>query len=289
MIVLLLAILTVVQSLSYRHSARADLTENRRHSLAPQTIQLLRDLKTDVSAVAFFRGDQPGKRTAEDLFKQYARYAGGHFTWKVVDPDREPGLARRYNVEAYGTVVLETKDKSEKVSGADEEKLTNGLVRLTRAGKRVLYVIQGHGEHDLASTDQAGFSEAKGALERSNYEVKPLVLAREPKVPDDAAVVIVPGPRTELLAPELDALDAYVGPGRQAVRHARLSDGPARPGGRHQGPTGPVRLRHRRQPRHRDQPHRPAVRHQEPLVPVVIEYEPTPSRGTCGASPRCGR
>ena len=213
MVILLLGIIGFVEAVSYRHNARLDLTENKRHSLSPQTIQLLRGLKTDVNAVAFFRSDQPGKRVAEDVFKQYARYAGGKFTWRAVDPDREPGLARRYGVESYGTVVLETKDRSEKVTDAEEEKLTNGLVKLTRQGKRVIYVVQGHGEHELASTDRPGFSEAKTAMERANYEVKPLVTARQATVPDDAAVVLLAGPRTELLAPELAALDTYVGRG----------------------------------------------------------------------------
>ncbi|OLC17085.1 MAG: hypothetical protein AUH29_03290 [Candidatus Rokubacteria bacterium 13_1_40CM_69_27] len=213
MVLLLLGIIGLVEAVSYRHNARIDLTENRRHSLSPQTIQLLQNLKTDVGAVAFFRSDQPGKRVAEDLLKQYARYSKGRFTWKVVDPDREPGLARRYAVESYGTVVLETKDRSEKVLDAEEEKLTNGLVKLTREGKRVVYVVQGHGEHEVANTDRPGFSEAKTAMERANYDVKPLVLAREGKIPDDAAVVIVAGPRTELLQPEVDALDGYIGRG----------------------------------------------------------------------------
>jgi ABC-type uncharacterized transport system involved in gliding motility auxiliary subunit len=43
--------------------------------------------------------------------------------------------------------------------------------------------------------------------------VKPLALARQGKVPDDAAVVVVAGPRTDLFAPEIDALDGYVGRG----------------------------------------------------------------------------
>src|SRR5439155_10186657 len=124
---------------------------------------------------------------------QYARYAGGRFTWRTADPDREPGLARRYGIESYGTIVLETKAKSEKVLDAEEEKLTNGLVKVTREGKRTVYVIQGHGEHDLANTEPPGFSEAKSAMEKANYDVKPLVLAREGKIPDDATVVILPG------------------------------------------------------------------------------------------------
>jgi ABC-type uncharacterized transport system involved in gliding motility auxiliary subunit len=213
MVLLLIGIIGFVEAVSYRHNTRVDLTANKRHSLSPQTIQLLRGLKADVNAVAFFRSDQPGKRVAEDLFKQYARYAGGKFAWRVVDPDREPGLARRYGIESYGTVVLETKERSEKVTDAEEEKLTNGLVKLTREGKRIVYVVQGHGEHELTNTERAGFSEAKGAMERANYEVKPLVLARTAQIPEDAAVVMLPGPRTELLAPELAAIENYVGKG----------------------------------------------------------------------------
>jgi ABC-type uncharacterized transport system involved in gliding motility auxiliary subunit len=212
-VLLVLGVIGFVEALSARHNARVDLTENRRNSLSPQTIQLLKSLKTDVNAMGFFRGDQPGKRVAEDLFKQYARHAGGKFTWKVVDPDREPALARRYAIESYGTVVLETKTKSEKVTDPEEEKLTNGLVKVTREGKRAVYVMQGHGEPEINNTERPGFSEAKGALERSNYEAKPLVLAREGKVPDDAAVVIEAGPRTDLFQPELDALDAYLAKG----------------------------------------------------------------------------
>ena len=42
MVVLVLGIIGVVEALSYRHNARMDLTENRRHSLSSQTIQLLK-------------------------------------------------------------------------------------------------------------------------------------------------------------------------------------------------------------------------------------------------------
>jgi len=218
MILLVLGVTGLVQALAAQHSWRYDLTENKRFSLSPQTIQLLRTLPADVSAIGFFRSDQPGKRVTEDLFKQYARYASAdRFTWRVVDPDREPALARRYGIEAYGTVVLETKTKSEKILDAEEEKLTNGLVKVTREGKRVVYVVQGHGEHELTNSDRPGFSEAKAALERTNYTVKPLTLAREGKIADDAAVVILAGPRTELLQPEFDALDVYIGRGGKVL------------------------------------------------------------------------
>jgi ABC-type uncharacterized transport system involved in gliding motility auxiliary subunit len=213
LILLALGVVVLANALSMRHNTRWDLTENRRHSLSPQTIQVLRTLKAPVEAIAFFRTDTPGKRTAEDLFKQYASYSKGQFAWRMEDPDRAPGLARGYAVESYGTVVLVSGKKSEKILDAEEEKLTNGLVKVTRESQRVVYVLKGHGEPELGNTDRAGFSQAKEQMERANYQVKELTLARDPKVPDDAAILLIPGPRTDLLPPELEAVDAYIARG----------------------------------------------------------------------------
>ncbi|OGL16927.1 MAG: hypothetical protein A3G97_09155 [Candidatus Rokubacteria bacterium RIFCSPLOWO2_12_FULL_69_21] len=217
MVGLALGIVVLVSVLGIRHTYRWDLTENRRNSLSSQTIKILQSLTTDVTATGFYRTDQPGKRLAEDLFRQYESYSGGKFKGKTVDPDREPGLARRYGVETYGTIVLETKTKSEKVLDAEEEKLTSGLVKVTRAGKRVVYAVKGHGEHEITNTDRPGLSEAKAAMERANYEVKDLLLARAAKMPDDASLVLVPGPKNDLFPQELEALDKYLARGGKVL------------------------------------------------------------------------
>jgi ABC-type uncharacterized transport system involved in gliding motility auxiliary subunit len=216
MILLILGVIVLVEAVSYRHNWRLDLTENKRHSLAPQTVKVLRELRVPVKATGFFRPDEAGKRRAEDLLKQYASASDGKFTWEIADADRNPGLARRYGVEAYGTVVLEAKVKEgqvkeEKVQEAEEERLTNALVRVTREGKRVIYFLKGHSEREPGSSDRTGLSEVKGALEKVNYEVKDLLLARETKVPDDAAILVVAGPQKDLLPNEVEALQAYVG------------------------------------------------------------------------------
>ena len=53
-------------------------------------------------------------------------------------------------------------------------------------------------------------------MEKANYEVKEITLARDPTVPADAAMVIVAGPKTDLLPPELAALDSFIGRGGKA-------------------------------------------------------------------------
>jgi ABC-type uncharacterized transport system involved in gliding motility auxiliary subunit len=208
-IVFVLGIVGFVEALSYRHNASLDLTENRRHSLSPQTVQLLRGLKTDVRALGFFRPEQPGKRVADALLAQYARHSNGRFKWEIVDLDLGPKLAAQYGVDAYGTIVLTAGGRNEKVLSVEEQPITSALVKVTREGKRTVYVLQGHGEPDPGNSERTGFSAAKSAMERANYEVKSLILAREPRVPDDATVVVVGGPRIELFAPEAEALGAY--------------------------------------------------------------------------------
>ncbi len=214
MVLLALGIVVAANAISVRHNTRWDLTENKRNSVSPQTIQVLRTLKSPVSAIAFYRSDTPGKKTAEDLLAQYKTYSGGRFEWRLEDTDKAPALARQYGVESYGTVVLEGGPagqlRTEKVLDADEEKLTNGIVKVTRAGKRVVYIVKGHGEREIGATDRGGFSQAKEQMEKANYEVKELFLARDPKIPDDAAIVMIPGPKTDLFPQELAAIDAYV-------------------------------------------------------------------------------
>jgi ABC-type uncharacterized transport system involved in gliding motility auxiliary subunit len=223
MIVLALGVVVVANAIVLRHSPRWDFTENKRHSLSPQTIKVLRGLPVPVKATGFYRSDTPGpRRQAEDLFKQYAAHSDGKFSYRLEDPVRDPGLANAYGIDQFGQVVLERAvaggpPRREKINEADEERLTNALVKVTREGKRVVYVAKGHGEPEIGNTERGGFSQAKDRLERANYEVKELVLAREGKVPEDASVLLLPGPRTDLFPPELSALDAYLARGGRVL------------------------------------------------------------------------
>jgi ABC-type uncharacterized transport system involved in gliding motility auxiliary subunit len=206
---LFLAIVVVVEALAVRYNVRVDLTEGRRHSLSDQSIKLLRSLEKDVHAVAFYRTDEPGQAAAQDLLTQYANVSP-KFRFELVDPDRHPALARRYGITTYGTVVLESGGKEEKFQGAEEERITNALVKLLRTEKHVLYFLTGHGEPGLDSAARQGLSQAKQALTGVEYEVKPLLLLREQEVPKDAAVLVIAGPQSDLLPTELQLIEAYI-------------------------------------------------------------------------------
>ena len=200
--VAVLGIIALVEAISLRHSYRFDLTANKRYSLSPQSQQLLRELPQPVKATAFYQESQVGRESAKDLLDQYAYY-GKQFTYEFIDPDRNPGLAKRYGITSYGTIVLEGGDKEEKVQVADEENLTNALLKVIREGKKVVYFLEGHGEHSINNAEREGYAEAKRAVESQNYVVKSLNLLTEGKMPDDASILAIAGPRKDLLEAEL--------------------------------------------------------------------------------------
>ena len=101
--------------------------------------------------------------------------------------------------------------KSERTTGRSEQDFTNALKRLLVGTSKKVYFVQGHGEHDPDGSDQhTGYTGAVAALKGDNFETGKLALAQEGKIPDDASVLIIAGPQTDFLAPEMDMLRAYL-------------------------------------------------------------------------------
>jgi ABC-type uncharacterized transport system involved in gliding motility auxiliary subunit len=77
-----------------------------------------------------------------------------------------------------------------------------------------LYVLEGHGECDIRSTDRhTGCSGLRDALQSELYDVDALVLRSGDGVPSDADAVLVLGPRGDFLDPEIEALAGYLDAG----------------------------------------------------------------------------
>jgi ABC-type uncharacterized transport system involved in gliding motility auxiliary subunit len=206
---IVLAVLVIVYMVIVNHKQRFDVTGTQRFTLATQSLKLLRDLQQPIKVLGFFKREDRERTQFADLLKQYTHHTG-QLTYELVDPDRQPAVAKQYNVTAYNTVVVAGNQRDEKVFRIEEEAITNALLKLTRGTKKVVYFVIGHGEGSITESERAGYSLAKKALEDQNYEVKDILLARQEQLPDDAAVVVIPGPRKPFLEPELHALTAYL-------------------------------------------------------------------------------
>ena len=100
--------------------------------------------------------------------------------------------------------------KRERVTSDTEQDLTNGLIKAMSTMERKVYFLQGHGEKEPNRTERDGYSAVSGSLRRDNYMVERLVLAQMKEVPDDATVVLIAGPTTDLLDTEAEAIRRYL-------------------------------------------------------------------------------
>jgi ABC-type uncharacterized transport system involved in gliding motility auxiliary subunit len=207
-VLVFLGILVAANYLSFRQNKRWDLTKNQQYTLSDQTVKLLKNLNQPVKFLVFDRAD--GFDRFRSTLEEYRYQSPSKVSVEYVDVDKKPVETKQYQVQSYGTVVLEYQGRTERVTSADEQDLTGGLVKVLNPNKKKVYFLQGHGEKDIDSSDRDGYSEVKSALGRDNYDVAKIVLAQEKDLPADASVVVIAGPRTDLLQPEADMLQRFL-------------------------------------------------------------------------------
>lgn len=200
----------IVIGLNYvlaRQNLRWDLTAGGQYSLSDQTRQVLDTLAGPVRILVFAR--EPDFPRYRDRLDEYA-YQTSRVTVDYIDADRQPMLARQYEVQTYGTIVFEYEGRVERVESDSEQDLTNALITVVEGAEQTVYFLEGHGEKAHAGTDRDGYGTVSAALALDNFEVESLVLAQAGAVPDDATVVVAAGPQTDLLPGEIDALRTYL-------------------------------------------------------------------------------
>lgn len=205
---ILLVILVLVYQIAARYNRRFDLTREKLHSVSHETQEVLDRMKHGRLTVrTFLAENDPARRDLEIFFKQSSTQHPD-FHYSFYDPDRSPSEARKYRVNTYGAVVIEYENQTERIQGFTEEAFTNALIRLAHPKARTLCFTTGHGETSLEDTDRAGLSLFKEGLQDHRYSLKEVHLTRG-RVPRNCDVLVMAGPRYELLSEEVDLLARY--------------------------------------------------------------------------------
>jgi len=212
LISIVLGILIFVNLLAYRHKHRFDFTEGGYFTLAPQTIKFISNLPREVNLTAFFQTESPEKIAFTNLIAGYLEETE-KINLKFVDPDKNPSVTKQYGVTTYGTLVLESGDKETKIQNPTEENITNAFLKVTRDEQKVIYFLEGHNESAISSAENEGYSMAKKNLEQDGFIVKPLLLLQSGEIPQDASVLVVPGPKKPLQDEEKKAIENYLNSG----------------------------------------------------------------------------
>jgi ABC-type uncharacterized transport system involved in gliding motility auxiliary subunit len=212
-VLVVLAILGAINYLAERHNKRWDLTAASQYSLSDQTKKVLQGLTKPVRATVFARTEDFDRfRSRLDEYQ----YVTKQLQVEYVDPEKRPSLAERLKENALGTVVLEYDGRVQRVTSDAEQDLTNGLIKVVQGKQPKVYFVTGHGERDLNGSDGAGYGGIAEQLKSDNFLTEPLVLLQQ-DIPADAAVVVVAGPKSDFLEPEVGKLKAYLAKGGKVM------------------------------------------------------------------------
>ena len=222
------AIIILLNFLLFRAPTRIDVTATRVFTLSQQTIKVLDNIEKPVRANAFFVPSDANtafaREQAEDLLNEFSRRSR-NFTYRFVDPELNKTIADQYDVRRFPVVVFEDLDTGTQQGIFDltEQHFVTGILVSTGAQQKRVYFLTGHQEasltRDLATGSVAdeGFDFALQGMQRDNYNVLPLNLKQDGAIPSDAAVVVVPGPKTDLDRDEMEAFTEYLLDGGKLV------------------------------------------------------------------------
>jgi ABC-type uncharacterized transport system involved in gliding motility auxiliary subunit len=152
-----------------------------------------------------------------------------------------PAAARLRGVQFAGTALLESEGRKVQISSPSESDIANGILRVSLGVTQKACFLDGHNEPDpfsLESHDhmegtaghthglgteyvkhqQHGMAKARNALEALNYTAEKLSLVREGagEALAPCSVLVVAGPKLELLPAEIAAIRKFLAAGGNA-------------------------------------------------------------------------
>ena len=213
-IVVTLAVVTVANILANRYDKSYDTTSNKRYTLSEQTKKVVQGLKQDATITYY---DQTTHfADAKDKLDQYATLSPKVHV-EYVDPDKKPEVARAAGIKNYGTTIVRIGMNKNEAKSTSEEDITGAFIRDLKSTTRTVCFVEGSGEHQLDDTSRSGYQRLKDLLGKDDYQAKAIDLLTKAEVPGDCTAVVVGGPRSDYLQPEVDALKKYVENGGRAM------------------------------------------------------------------------
>jgi len=208
---LVVAAIGLLGWLSTQYKHEFDLTAGQRNSLTAASLRQLKQMKGPVEVLAFAPTGADSRAEINQFFNRY-QLVKKDFKVTYIDPIKNPAKVREYNIAAAGDMVLQYDGRQERLAPEqmNEANVTQALQRLSYAEERFVVFLTGHGEHGLDDRGAAGYSGLAEILKDSGLKAIPLNLASSPKVPENAGVLVVAGPRTALMEGETQILLDYL-------------------------------------------------------------------------------
>ena len=242
MCVVVVTLIFVLNLFSYKHFHIWDITPGQFHSLSSKTVKVLKKLdreKVKIELIAFIK--KMRQPSIKEALERYTRIST-QISFKFVDLDANPTVAKIYDVEHYGTIVVlhrfsdkKTSSKlkpvvskgktpksknfrSEKIYSLSENAIINAILKTVQTEQKKVYFLTGHGERLFSSgKGRKNLSFLANFLRGDNYRTESLLLLRKKAVPKDARILVIADPKKDITHVESSFLKEYMGKGGRLI------------------------------------------------------------------------
>ncbi len=240
-VLLIAALLVIVNYFGNKYHKRFDWTSSSLYTLSEKSENVVRDLKKDVDFIVFLQPADELYEPVRELLSQYDA-ASQRVKVRYVDPQRDrmeaERLIQQYQISGLGVVVASGKDKrvipsndlaemdfsgmqmgqAPTLSGFKGEQLfTGAILQLGEGKKPKLIFTTGHGERSLDDQGPEGLAGIQQILGADNFDVEEWSALGKTAVPPGTDLVVIAGPRSPFLQPELSALAAHLNGGGRVL------------------------------------------------------------------------
>ncbi len=235
--ILFLTLFAGLNYLALQHAWRFDLTQGRQHSLSAESKSYLQGLEHNVTITVTLTNDSDNAdlasayRDISGLLREYAYQSrnapNGKITVRYLDVYQSRREAEALRIDQPNVVVLESEGRrrimplsefyrvnlkeKRKESFLGEAALTAAILDVSAPNKKKIYFLAGHGEMRPDEVDGAhGLSQLRDELRQRNYELAGLDLSLTHKIPDDTALILIPGQQGRVQPFEQELLRNYL-------------------------------------------------------------------------------
>jgi ABC-type uncharacterized transport system involved in gliding motility auxiliary subunit len=234
-VLLAIVLFAISNYFGWKYHKRFDWTESQLYSLSEKTENVLTQLDRDMEVVVFL---SPGEELFGAVSEQLARYEAGSARIRVryVDPEKNlleaQSLVDKYELSHLNVVVFDSGDDRRIVDSTEladydysgmqygqgaqltgfkgEQVFTSTLLDLMESRKPRILFTTGHGELSLDDGSPEGMSLARELLGKDNFELEEWATIGQSQVPHGTDLLVIAGPDSTFLEPELQVLRNYL-------------------------------------------------------------------------------
>lgn len=239
-VLLALALLVIVNYFGWKYHERFDWTRSEIHSLSEKTENVLASLDQPVEIIVFLtpmQGNPEIYQQVRNLVQLYEA-ASQQVSVRFMDPARNLAeaqqLAERFELANPNVVVVASGDDKRILLESElgqmdfsggmgaaptlanfrgEQAITGAILELAEQRKPKILFTTGHGERSLDEFGPDGFSTLRDLLNLENLEAEEWASLNQPRVPEDADLVVIAAPSATFLEPELEVLGTWAATG----------------------------------------------------------------------------